>query len=78
MINLNSKRKPLSVRKNFRLFAKYGFEIESTIDTSGVDLSTLDAASDFKIFVLKKYYFFFFNRYNDSNHFTYYITQKND
>jgi hypothetical protein len=36
------------------LFSKYGFETEQIIDTNGVDIETLEFASDFKIFMLNK------------------------
>lgn len=35
-------------------FSKFGFTVERTIDTKGIDIKTLKPASDFKIFVLTK------------------------
>ena len=35
-------------------FSKFGFTVEEMIDTNGIDIDTLQAASDFKIFVIKK------------------------
>lgn len=34
------------------LFTKFGFTVEKMIDTNGIDIETLQPASDFKIFVL--------------------------
>ena len=35
-------------------FSKFGFKVEETINTKGLDIETLEAASDFKIFLLRK------------------------
>ena len=37
-----------------QLFRQHGFNLIKTIDTDGVNLETLELASDFKIFILKK------------------------
>jgi SAM-dependent methyltransferase len=35
-------------------FSKFGFIVENMIDTKGVNLETIETASDFKIFILRK------------------------
>jgi hypothetical protein len=40
--------------KYIEVFSKFGFAIEKTLDTVGIDIETLEPASDFKIFVLTR------------------------
>jgi len=40
--------------KYLELFSKFGFIVENIIDTKGVNLETIETASDFKIFMLRK------------------------
>ena len=42
------------VSKYIEKFSKFGFVIETTIDTKGIDIETLEPASDFMIFVLSR------------------------
>jgi hypothetical protein len=41
-------------KQYIRLFKEFGLSVINTIDTKGVDIGTLEEASDFKVFLLKK------------------------